>query len=195
MEMKMPRERVANKIVDFEKGTVTFQFLGKALTADGKRPVTSTIVVDPAKFPAAIQKRFTLNGVAQKLGDSYADSEDGTPVDNVKELIERLMKGDWASRGGGGERTSYLLRALVNLHDGKHGKLPKLTEEQIRGWLDQQSDETKKGLQTQDGPVKAEIERMKAEDAAKRAAATAEGAKGKEFVSPLAGLVKGNATK
>lgn len=177
------RERVANKIVDVDAGTVRFDFLGKP-DADGKRPVVNSITVRPSDFPAEIQKRFLLNGVAQKLGDSYADSEDGTPFENVKALIDQLMGGTWAARGEGGQRTSYLLRAVMEATGAD--------EEQVRKTLDSLSNEDKKKLSS-DPAVAPIIARMKAEDAAKRAQSLAESTKGKESI--LSQFVKGGAAK
>lgn len=194
----MPRERVANKRHDIENGVAFFDFLGKA-NAEGKRPVMKTLTcpVSEIGFTAAgwkalgpVARHLVINGIHQKVGDSYADSAgEGTPFDNASDMWGQLKAGTWAQRGGGGERSSYLLRALCELYDGKHKGFDKFTEEEIRDYLEGLSDAEKKALPA-NAAVAPIIARMKAEDATAKATAAADAAKGKAPVSPLAGLVK-----
>lgn len=193
----MPRERVANKKFDVNTGVLSIEFLGKA-GSDGKRPITETVKATAQDFgvpkevydklPTVARQTFG-NGMSQKLGDAYADSEDGSPAQNVKELLSQIKGGTWAQRGGGGERTSFLLQALV--------EVTKQDESTVRSFLDGLSDEQRKELpkDPQVEPVIARLRReaaAKAEAEAKQRAATA-GAAGKP--SLLAGLVKATAKK
>lgn len=195
----MPRERVSKKSFNVDTGEGKIEFLGKA-NAEGKRSVTNTLFFTAADFGVArdvyaklspVARHTIGNGAMQKLGDAYADSEDGTPFDNAKSLLEQVKAGTWATRGGGGERTSYLIRAMVELYDGKHKGFEKMEEAELREWLDSQSDEIRKALPG-DASLAPIIARMKREDAEKREKEVAAAVKGadKTAPSPLAGLVK-----
>lgn len=191
----MPRERVSQKSFNVETGVLTIGFFGKEKDSNGKPKVAQTLqasVVDfgiPAdvygKLPAVA--RHTIgNGMSQKLGDAYADSSDGTPFENSKALLEQVKSGTWVTRGGGGERTSFLLQALVEF-SGK-------TEADVRTYLDGLSDEDRKALPKvpQIEAIIARLRKEAADRAAKDAAERAKGAPKTETPSVLAGLVKGN---
>lgn len=80
---------------------ILFQF------ANGKE-----FVVDVEAFDIEIQKRFTLHGASQKLGDSFADAATvDEAVEHFQALHDQLMAGDWSAKREAG--TTLLLAALV----------------------------------------------------------------------------------
>lgn len=187
----MPRERVADKVIDLEKKTVTFKFFdrSKPVGADGKRPyLPSPLVIEYLKYPTKIRENNEAMGVAQKIGDSYADSDDGTPYENALAMHQQLMDGVWAQRGGGGERLSLLIRALV--------EVTKQPEETVRTYLEGLTAEQRKSL-PDDPQVAPVMARIKADDATKKAAEAAEKAKGQKPAEGnlLAGLLKAAGNK
>lgn len=188
----MPRLRVADKVIDLENKTVTFKFFDQAkpVGADGKRPyLPSPLVIHYTKYPPKIRENNEAMGVAQKVGDSYADSDDGTPEENARAMHQQLMDGIWAQRGGGGERLSLLIRALV--------EVTKQAEEAVRTWLDGLTKEQRQSL-PDDPQIAPVMARLKVEDAQKKAAEVAEKTKGAKPAEGnlLAGLIKaGQAAK
>lgn len=115
--------------------------------------------------PPAMISRFAAHGAEQKLGDETAGLDD---VDDcviaVDELIDRLYNGEWAQRreGSGLAGTSVLLRALVELYDGKK------SVEDVRKFLSGKSQQEKLALRI-NPKVKPIVDKIEAEKAAKAA--------------------------
>lgn len=109
--------------------------------------------------------QFAAHGASQKIGDETAGEDD---VDDmvlaVDEIIDRLNAGEWAVKreGGGFAGVSILMRALME-HTGKD-------EATIKAFLKPRSHAEKLALRAH-GPVKAIVERLEAEKAAKAAGA------------------------
>ncbi len=98
------RKRVATKLVNAEHGTVTFKAV-----ADGK-----TFVAELSKLPQPMIHRLALHGIAQKLGDTYADGDN--PIAGVTAAFQSLLSGEWSQRGEAGPRDSIFLEALAIVH-------------------------------------------------------------------------------
>jgi hypothetical protein len=159
---------MTKKTVNFEAGTVTFDF------ENGK-----TAVFDIAKVSADIAKRLALHGASQKVGDSYAGAgEAADPVAYAEqaagETIAQLVAGDWRVTSAGGPRVSDLAAALSRLN----GQPVEVITEQLAKATDDQKKDLRKIPQ-----VAAALAAIKAESAAKRAAKLAEAAKGAEPVA------------
>lgn len=103
----MAKVSIAKRAYDFEKGLVTFSFMDKDKT---------TITVDPSTLGPDVQKKLMLNGVSQKLGDTYADSDSNpdVAVASFKAGLEALQAGKWSQRvaGEGGAKHTILVEAL-----------------------------------------------------------------------------------
>ena len=97
------------KIVDFEKGIITFDM------EDGGDP----IVFDISKVPGPTRAKLELHGSAQKIGDSYAGAKaEADPKAFAREaaqgVVDQLYEGNWrGASGGGAGRTSILLEAFA----------------------------------------------------------------------------------
>lgn len=109
--------------------------------------------------------QFAAHGASQKIGDETAGEDD---VDDmvlaVDEIIERLNGGEWAVKreGGGFAGVSILMRALME-HSGKD-------EATVKAFLKPKSHAEKMALRSHP-PIKAIVERLEAEKAAKAAGA------------------------
>lgn len=73
------------------------------------------VEVKPSDFPKEIQRALMLNGISQKLGDSYAgeDADKCYPIFNA--VLDALKEGKWSRSGGGGggARVSQIVEALA----------------------------------------------------------------------------------
>lgn len=149
---------MTKKAVDFEAGTVSFDF------ENGK-----SAVFDLSKVSADIVRRLALHGASQKIGDSYAGAGDSAdPAAYAEqaagETIAQLVAGDWRASSGGGPRVSDLAVAMSRLNG-------KPVEEVVES-LSKATDEQKKELRKHP-KIAATLAAIKAENAAKRAAALA----------------------
>lgn len=100
-----------NKIATKEKTetSVAFNF------SDGE-----TFEAKLADFPNELIGRLAVEGLSQKLGDSYSGMEDPAEARAVVErLYEALKQGNWSVRGestgGGGKAASQLAKAVARV--------------------------------------------------------------------------------
>lgn len=174
------------------------------ITADGEshnsaQPATESLsfhfaveksprLVKLADLPQAIIEAASAHGLAQKLGDSYSGKQGDEAVDCFEAVLEALMDGDWLRRAeSAGPATTMLFEAVWAAMAAAGAELTTQDdgEERLRAHLKGLDADGRKALAS-DPAVAAEIARIKAERAAKRAAELAETAKGAE--SALAGL-------
>lgn len=145
----MARNQMAKKVVDAEKGTVTFTF------SNGK-----TLVADVDKLDPVLVRRLALHGLGQKVGDSYAGSETvDEAVENAGDVYEMLANGKWTERVAGEPRTSLLAEALQRVM--AEGGTTKTLEDCIAA-VKKLDDEGRKNLRGQPA-VKAAMSAIKAE--------------------------------
>lgn len=143
------------------EATVTGPVLSLAF-ANGKG-----LIVTMSELSDNILQQATMHGLKQKLVDAAAISRDptngkaatiDTKYDAIKEVLDRLLSGEWNKRREGGGATGGLLkRALIEMYDGRK------TPEQIDEYLAGKDDKEKAALRKH--PKVAEIiERIRAED-------------------------------
>jgi hypothetical protein len=107
--------------------------------------------------------RLAAHGAEQKIGDAAAGEKD---IDDmilaVEQAIDRLNKGEWrvTREGGGMSGTSVLLRAMVELANGKK------TVEQVKEWLKTKTQKDKAALRASE-KLKPIVDRLEAEKASK----------------------------
>lgn len=139
---------MAKKVIDVEKGTVSFDF-----SKDGGE----VFVLEAAKVPGFGNVTGTalhamLHGFSQKIGDSYANAKNQpNPVEwaqqQVRDLIASIMGGVWnAGRtGDGAARVSILARALFRIQlatwepgtkDADGNEIPEPTEAAAQAFVD-----------------------------------------------------------
>lgn len=126
----MARNKIASKGALVENGDyvgATFQF------ANGE---TYTVFVDD--LPTTIQRRLTIHGLLQKIGDSYSGITNVTEAIAAAEAtINALSHGDWSTRG---EVGGMLLDALIEYFKGQK------SEDDIRARFAKMSPEEKTAL-------------------------------------------------
>lgn len=128
---------------------ILFQF------ANGKE-----FLIDVETFDIEIQKRFTLHGASQKLGDAFADADSvDDAVDKFIALRDQLIAGDWSGKRETG--MTLLLSALIRA-TGK-------TEAECKAVHDALSTDDKKAA-LKIPAVAAAVAAITAERAAKKAA-------------------------
>lgn len=156
---------------------------GRVVEFAGKRKLLKEVILaeDPNGYPKVrfdfrngkvreftvdkLIPQFAAHGASQKIGDETAGEDD---VDDmvlaVDEIIERLNSGEWSQKreGGGFAGVSILMRALME-HSGKD-------EATTKAFLKPRSHAEKMALR-QHPPIKAIVERLEAEKAAKAAGA------------------------
>lgn len=126
-----------------------------------------TIRLDAGQLRAEVIGQAIMHGLKQKLVDAAAISRDtatgkaatiDTKYDAVKEVLDRLLAGEWNKRREGGGATGGLLkRALIEMYADRK------TPEQITEYLDGKSDKEKAALRK--NPKVAEIiERLRLAD-------------------------------
>lgn len=178
-----PRAKAEAEKVTMEDGR-TVEFAGKrkllkepvftegqppAVRFDFRNGKTRLFVV-----PSALLAQFAAHGASQKIGDETAGEDDvDDMVEAVDDLIDRLSGNpnedpprapEWAAKreGGGFGGVSVLMRALIE-HSGKD-------EATVRAFLKPKSHAEKMALRSY-APIKAIVERLEAEKAAKAAGA------------------------
>lgn len=146
----MPKSIIAKKEPAADFASISFNF------ADGRK-----IVCDLASLPEDMKQRCMLHGASQKIGDSYSGAESvDEAYEAASETLENLRRSIWSA---GRESTGGMLaQAIANLT----GKGLEEVAEMLKG----QSDDAKKALR-KDPQIKAEMARLSAEKAAKKAAA------------------------
>jgi len=142
-------------------------------TIDGTALILSfingkTLAVDVEQLSAGIRQQALMHGLKQKLVDAAAISRDSsngkaatieTKYDAVKEVLDRLLSGEWNKRREGGGATGGLLkRALILMYEGRK------TPEQIDEYLAGKSDKEKAALR-KNPKVATIIDQLRVEDA------------------------------
>lgn len=104
--MSEKRNKVAEKKVDVEAKTVTWEF------SNGE-----TVIITLGEIPADILTRAALHGISQKGGDAYSSEKDPTEAAaKCREVLERLRTGDWAAqRERGVGSISLTVQAIADL--------------------------------------------------------------------------------
>ena len=120
--------------------------------------------LDMAQVHPAIREQAMIHGMIQRISDAAAISrnpETGLPATPEEKLMAMAVLADhymtgtdeWRRTGtGGGERTSILFRALVNLYPAK-------APEDIREWIKSKS-KTELAALRNSPKVRAEIDRI-----------------------------------
>lgn len=135
--------------------------------ADGGEPV----VISPNDLPRNIQVCAMFHGISQKLGDSYAGSDD--PRESFDAMLERLKAGEWVTTAKAeGPRVSLLVEAISNALR-KAGK--PVDEARIR---ERVKDKTGRDRALANPVIAAEYEAIRAARAQEKAAKAAAAAKG-----------------
>lgn len=108
------------------------------------------LTINTASLSADILSQAIAHGLKQKLVDAAAISRDpsngrAASIElkhaSVKEVLERLMAGEWNKRReGGGNAGGLLFRALCVMYDGRK------TVEDIKAYLEKLSDKEKAAL-------------------------------------------------
>lgn len=109
-----------------------------------------SLQIDTATLNEDILSQAIAHGLKQKLVDAAAISRDPTngraasielKHNSVKEVLERLLAGEWNKRReGGGNAGGLLFRALCVMYDGRK------TVEDIKAYLEKLSDKEKAAL-------------------------------------------------
>lgn len=169
----MAKKRI-DRTVDVDKASVVFEVLsgpdkGNKITCGVD---TIGLQVDTFKKLPPMTQRCILHGLNAKVGDSAADPTE-VASDVMKDVMQQLKSGQWASRtAGSGPRTTILIEALK--------VLTKQTDEAIEKRLDSMSDEEVKALKAQPN-VASEMKSIEAKRAVERAAEAKKAAEGSKF--------------
>lgn len=146
------------KNANYETGSVDFTF------EDG-----ATAGHTLGNLKPEMQARLALHGLSQKLGDSFASDRDNAAA-HVARVWKNLQDGDWSVRGEGGPRVTQLARAMSEVMGQP---IEKCIE--VLGTMGE-SDEGKsqKKALAANPQIASSMARIRAEDAAKKAAELAE---------------------
>lgn len=108
------------------------------------------LTLDATQLSAEMRAAAMMHGLKQKLVDAAAISRDpsngrAASIElkhaSVKEVLERLLAGEWNKRReGGGNSGGLLFRALCVMYDGRK------TVEDIKAYLEKLSDKEKAAL-------------------------------------------------
>ncbi|SRR5258708_2325845 len=157
----MARNQLAKKTVDSENSTVTFKF------ANGQ-----SLVAKASEIKGDVLTRVILNGIAQKVGDSYAGADSaGEAYHSAHSTWSRLVSGEWNEKGEGAPQTSMLAEAYVVIA-AKAKKLNKstgkpFTVDEVRPLLAEYTEAQRKSLRERPD-IAAEMARIAAERAKAR---------------------------
>jgi hypothetical protein len=152
--------KIAKKIINVEGNSVSFKF------SDG-----SEITANLNELSQDTLKQVALHGISAKLGDSYAgagdvEEEGGDPIAWAKAEVARiwanLKAGLWSVRSEGGVRVTVLAQAVAAVYN--------ISPEAAAEKLSEMDEEKKKALSAAP-KIAAKVAGLKAEAAAKRAAA------------------------
>lgn len=153
------RTQKASKIVDLDKGIITFKF------ENGHEHV-----IDPRKFEKNVVQHATLHGFSQKFGDSYSGAADADEAEKqFLATLENMQNGVWGvprSAGGGG-RAPLVVEAIAQVLD--------ISVSDARERYDALEQEDRKALATHPEvqAAKAQIQAQRAAEKAKEAKASA----------------------
>lgn len=114
---------MAKKVKKLEKKIEGAVVSIKEITTD------TQMVFDFSKLPAEIQAKLGPFGLSHKLGDAASASHGQEAVDDIKQVWDGLMKGDWSVRAPRGESVS-----LNTLNSGLE-KLPPKEAQAARALL------------------------------------------------------------
>lgn len=152
--------KIAKKVINVEEGSVTWTFQdGEQITAFLKDNTPET------------NHQLALHGLSAKGGDSYAgagdvEEEGGNPISWAKGVLRgvlsNLKAGLWSVRAEGGVRVTQLALAVAAVYG--------IAAEAAAEKLSEMEDEKKKALSA-NPKVASKLAQLKAEAAAKRAAA------------------------
>lgn len=127
-------------------------------------------VRDVSQYPASIQEDARMHGYEQKFGDAKSGKSALEKYNEVLLIDASLMQGEW-NRTAKPDPTPLILQAVARIKGlkvdlekrtlAKGNKVVTPTEEQVKQW-------------SQDAKVRATILEIRAERAAKEAAATTE---------------------
>lgn len=157
------------KVVDVVAGTVSFQFGPFDKAGVGSGPLK---VFTVGEFPPAIQTRFPLHGLSQKIGDVYSgDKTIESAIDSLDAVVAQLMADKWgATRGEGtGPSAGKRVRALFRLAESntkwsnKFMGISAPTMENVGAWYADQTEDFQKLIYTSD-EVKRELVKMANEE-------------------------------
>lgn len=126
----MSRNQRMRKEVNEETRAVNFIF------ASG-----DVATVNLADLPENIQVRLALHGLSQKGGDAGALGKDASDADiesAVRDQIDRLINGEWATRKAGEPRVTMIVKALARIKG--------IEESEARERYATLDDDTKKAL-------------------------------------------------
>jgi hypothetical protein len=157
------RQSVCDKeFVENDDGSVTGEVRFKF--SDG---VEKTVNV--FDLSTEMQRRLTVHGALQKIGDSYAGvkGDVGQAKTNVDSMIEQLKDGKWkGDRGEAGPRLGELAEAIARIKG--------VTVEISRAAVEKATDDMRKDWRS-NAKVKAVIAQIRAENAAKELEVAGEG--------------------
>lgn len=145
----------------FAKKTIIFDAHEQAIGVKFVFTHGATHIVNLADFPANVRGHAACHGLSQKLGDGYGSAENVETSEQAEgvflELVDVLRGGDWSSkRDAGGMIVEAICRVkTVTLEKAAEiwASLPKAEQDEIRA----------------DVRIKAEVAKIRAERAAKRA--------------------------
>ena len=124
----------------------------------------ATLSINVGDYSKETVKHLVLHGISQKVGDSYSGAESSEDAFALASAThKRLVDGEWAiAREGGGRGVTALIEALGRA-------FPDKSEEQCRKVVTDMTEEARKDLANHKR-IKAHLEAIKAEKAAKKAA-------------------------
>jgi hypothetical protein len=173
--------QIMKKSYDVDNGVFTLAFI------DGQ-PITGKL----SDLKPEVVQQAALHGLLQKIGDAAAGHGDNPDAafEACMAVFERLQLGDWKkpTEKGEGARPTMVFEAIIRAYK-KKGK--DVTLEAVTAAFSGDDGEEKRKSILKDPRVKAEYEALKAESAAKRAAAAlaaAEKSEGTDAEQGLEGL-------
>lgn len=142
-----------------------------------------TVPVDPDKFSEDLRRAAMFHGFSQKLGDSYASTKDVEEAyEKFMAMLEQVEAGNWlAERESAGPRISLVVKAIVAAK-AKMGV--EADEATVAATYKEMSKERQKTV-LKDDRINAEYQRLRAEQAAERAAKAAAAAETTETEGEL----------
>lgn len=164
------RNKIATKAVDDKDAptSVVFKFAnGVVLNATG-------ISLDPKFDELGITgRRLFLHGLAQKIGDEYANSEGNVDnaVDWAQAMYERLQSGEWseARQGGGGVMPSLVVEAVERTLEERGVVVDEATKVKLTAKYSGKDSKPARDKALTDDMVNKHYEAIKSERAAARA--------------------------
>lgn len=125
-----------------------------------------TVAITAEQLLGPIYAEAAMHGIKQKVNDAAAMSrnpetgQSATDADKVaamREVMQRLLSGEWnAKRGDGESNSSLLLRAILRAY-------PEKNAEKVREWLKSRSDAEKKAMLEKNPAIKSAADAIRAE--------------------------------